>query len=159
MRATFSAYQTRLSLEHNVLPDRTESYPGQEPRAEYPKVNRDPDVFGPDATGFNPNRPSPADGTPRYGLGFGVGTHQCFGLRVAVGNDGKGGAHVTLIRTCDLWVMSYAPRVFGLICAGQRGWTCGWSRLVALIWGGFAEFCSQICSQICGQRVQLMPSP
>jgi cytochrome P450 len=98
MRATFSAYQTRLSLEHNVLSDGTESYPGQEPRAEYPKVNRDPDVFGPDAMELNPNRPPPADGTRRYGLGFGVGTRQCFGLRVVVGNDGKGGAHVEPLR-------------------------------------------------------------
>jgi cytochrome P450 len=98
MRSPFSAYQTRLSLEHNVLSDGAEIYPGQELHVEYPKVNRDPDVFGPDAMGFNPNRPSPADGTPRYGLGFGVGTHQCYGLRVVVGNDGKGGAHVELLR-------------------------------------------------------------
>jgi hypothetical protein len=98
MRSPFSAYQTRLSLEHNVLSDGTEIYPGQELHVEYPKVNRDPDVFGPDAMGFNPNRPSPADGTPRYGLGFGVGTHQCYGLRVVVGNDGEGGAHVELLR-------------------------------------------------------------
>jgi hypothetical protein len=45
-----------------------------------------------------PEPATPADGTPRYGLGFGLGTHQCYGLRVVVGNDGKGGAHVMLLK-------------------------------------------------------------
>jgi hypothetical protein len=27
-----------------------------------------------------------------------------------------------------------------------------WLHLVALIWGGFATFCSQICSQVSDQR-------
>jgi hypothetical protein len=65
---------------------------------EWVKANRDTELFGPDAAGFNPNRQTPADGTPRYGVGFGVGAHQCYGLRVVVGNDGKGGAHVMLLK-------------------------------------------------------------
>jgi hypothetical protein len=70
----------------------------QELHLEWVAANRDPEVFGPDAAGFNPKRATPADGTPRYGLGFGLGTHQCYGLRVVVGNDGKGGAHVMLLK-------------------------------------------------------------
>ena len=98
MRATFSPYTTRLALEEDELSDGRKIHPGQELRIEYVKANRDTDVFGPDAMGFNPNRPTPANGTPRYGLGFGVGTHQCYGLRVVVGNDGQGGAHLELLR-------------------------------------------------------------
>jgi cytochrome P450 len=98
MRAPFSPYTTRLSLEENTLADGTRILPGQELHLEWVKANRDVDVFGPDAAGFNPNRPTPVDGTPRYGAGFGLGTHQCYGLRVVVGNDGSGGAHVELLR-------------------------------------------------------------
>jgi cytochrome P450 len=97
MRAPFSPYTTRLSLEENTLSDHTTIHPGQELHMEWVKANRDKGVFGEDADGFNPNRPSPADGTPRYGAGFGLGTHQCYGLRVVVGNDGTGGAHVELL--------------------------------------------------------------
>jgi len=60
-------------------------------RATLTTSNRDTEVFGEDANNFNPRRPEPANGFNRYGLGFGMGTHQCYGLRVVVGNDGKGG--------------------------------------------------------------------
>ncbi|WP_236787765.1 cytochrome P450 [Amycolatopsis sp. GM8] len=98
MRAPFSPYTTRLSLRENTLSDGTTILPGQELHMEWVKANRDKEIFGEDADGFNPNRATPADGTPRYGAGFGLGTHQCYGLRVVVGNDGKGGAHVELLR-------------------------------------------------------------
>jgi len=98
MRAPFAPYQTRLSLEQNTLSDGTTVYPNQELHIEYVLANRDAAVFGEDANEFNPNRPSPVDGTPRYGVGFGLGAHQCYGLRVVVGNDGKGGVHVELLR-------------------------------------------------------------
>jgi cytochrome P450 len=98
LRAPFSPYTTRLSLERNTLSDGTVIYPGQELHMEWVKANRDTEIFGPDAGGFNPDRATPADGTPRYGVGFGVGAHQCYGLRVVVGNDGKGGAHVMLLK-------------------------------------------------------------
>jgi cytochrome P450 len=98
MRAPFSPYTTRLSLEENILSDGSTIYPGQELHMEWVKANRDKEVFGEDADVYNPNRATPTDGTPRYGVGFGIGTHQCYGLRVVVGNDGKGGAHVELLR-------------------------------------------------------------
>jgi cytochrome P450 len=98
LRAPFSPYTTRLVLEDNELADGTKIHAGDELHMEYVKANRDTTIFGPDANGFNPNRPTPEGGTPRYGLGFGMGTHQCYGLRVVVGNDGNGGAHVELLR-------------------------------------------------------------
>jgi cytochrome P450 len=98
MRAPFSPYTTRLALTDNVLSDGTPIHAGQELHIEWVRANRDTEVFGEDANGFNPRRPEPKDGFNRYGLGFGMGTHQCYGLRVVVGNDGKGGAHVELLR-------------------------------------------------------------
>jgi cytochrome P450 len=98
LRAPFSPYTTRLVLEEGELSDGTKILPGQELHLEYVKANRDTEVFGADAAGFNPNRPDPTNGMPRYGLGFGIGTHQCYGLRVVVGNDGSGGAHLELLR-------------------------------------------------------------
>jgi cytochrome P450 len=57
-------------------------------------ANRDPDVFGPDADAFDPDRELPPT-VPRYGTSFGGGSHQCLGLRVVLGNDGIGShAHV-----------------------------------------------------------------
>jgi cytochrome P450 len=98
MRAPFAPYQTRLSLEENTLSDGTTVHPNQELHIEYVLANRDTAIFGEDANRFNPNRATPTDGTPRYGVGFGLGSHQCYGLRVVVGNDGNGGAHVELLR-------------------------------------------------------------
>lgn len=98
MRAPFAPYQTRRSLEENTLSDGTTVLPNQELHIEYVLANRDTELFGEDANTFNPRRQSPADGTPRYGVGFGLGAHQCYGLRVVVGNDGKGGVHVELLR-------------------------------------------------------------
>jgi hypothetical protein len=71
---------------------------GQEIHIERVAANRDPDVFGADAGAFNPHRPDPGLGQQRFGLGFGSGPHQCFGLRVVLGVDGSGGAHVRLLR-------------------------------------------------------------
>lgn len=98
MRAPFAPYQTRRSLEENTLSDGTRVHPNQELHIEYVLANRDTELFGDDANVFNPRRQSPGDGTPRYGVGFGLGAHQCYGLRVVVGNDGKGGVHVELLR-------------------------------------------------------------
>ncbi|GAA0607758.1 hypothetical protein GCM10009547_07100 [Sporichthya brevicatena] len=98
MRAPFSPYTTRLALTDNELSDGTKIHAGQELHIEWVRANRDTEVFGEDANRFNPRRPEPKNGVNRYGLGFGMGTHQCYGLRVVVGNDGKGGAHVELLR-------------------------------------------------------------
>jgi hypothetical protein len=98
MRAPFAPYQTRLSLEENTLSTGEKVLPNQELHIEYVVANREKHIFGADADSFNPHRPDPTDGSPRYGVGFGVGSHQCYGLRVVVGNDGAGGAHVELLR-------------------------------------------------------------
>lgn len=98
MRAPFAPYQTRLSLAEATLSTGEKIHPNQELHIEYVLANRDKEIFGPDADGFNPHRPTPTGGIPRYGVGFGVGAHQCYGLRVVVGNDGSGGAHVELLR-------------------------------------------------------------
>ena len=71
---------------------------GQEIHIERVAANRDKEIFGPDADGFNPRRGNPARGSQRFGIGFGSGAHQCFGLRVVLGIDGTGGAHVELLR-------------------------------------------------------------
>jgi cytochrome P450 len=47
-------------------------------------VNRDPDVFGPDAAEFDPHRVLP-DRVPAYGLSFGLGMHACIGQDLAAG--------------------------------------------------------------------------
>lgn len=64
------------------------------------KANCDPDVFGPDAERFDPDRNVP-EGIPRYGLAFGGGRHLCLGLPLAVGqrNIGTDGLALQLIRT------------------------------------------------------------
>jgi hypothetical protein len=98
MRAPFSPYTTRRSNTDAELSDGTRIHDGQELHIEWVRANRDTEVFGEDANDFNPRRPEPQNGFNRYGLGFGMGTHQCYGLRVVVGNDGKGGAHVELLR-------------------------------------------------------------
>jgi hypothetical protein len=54
-------------------------------------------VFGEDAALFNPRREIPR-GVPPYGVAFGSGAHMCIGLRVVLGNDGAGGAHVHVLR-------------------------------------------------------------
>ena len=70
---------------------------GQEVRIPVPLANRDPKVWGPDADEFNPHR-VPPEGMNRYGIAFGVGEHQCFGLRVVMGSDGTGGSHVRVLQ-------------------------------------------------------------
>jgi cytochrome P450 len=47
-------------------------------------ANRSPDLYGPDATEFDPDRQL-RDGIPRWGLSFGFGPHQCPGRSSAVG--------------------------------------------------------------------------
>ncbi len=47
-------------------------------------VNRDPEVFGPDATAFDPHREVPAGVAP-FGLSFAAGMHVCIGQDLAAG--------------------------------------------------------------------------
>ena len=53
-------------------------------------VNRDPDVFGPSAADFDPDRSLP-DGVAPYGLSFGYGMHACIGQDLAGGVVPTGG--------------------------------------------------------------------
>jgi cytochrome P450 len=97
LRGTFAPYTTRVAGEDGELggfPVRR----GQELHIEWPMANRDTTVFGEDAGEFNPRRSSPAGGVQRYGVGFGTGIHQCFGLRVVLGADGAGGSHVYILQ-------------------------------------------------------------
>jgi len=97
LRAPFSPYNTRMAGETCEVAG-YQVTKGQEIHIERVAANRDPAVFGHDANSFNPHRPNPGLGQQRYGLGFGSGPHQCFGLRVVLGIDGSGGAHVRLLR-------------------------------------------------------------
>ncbi|API58664.1 hypothetical protein BSL82_04520 [Tardibacter chloracetimidivorans] len=96
LRAPFVSYITRLATEDLEV----EGCPikaGDEIHGLIPRAGRDAAVFGPDAHIFNPRREVPK-GVNRYGLAFGGGPHQCLGLRVVLGNDGKGGSHIRLLQ-------------------------------------------------------------
>lgn len=97
LRAPFSPYNTRMAAEDCEVAGHQVSK-GQEIHIERVAANRDTTVFGPDAGAFNPHRPNPGIDQQRFGLGFGSGPHQCFGLRVVLGTEGTGGAHVRLLR-------------------------------------------------------------
>jgi cytochrome P450 len=60
-------------------------------------ANRDVAAFGPDAERFDPDRVVPA-GTYPYGVAFGSGPHMCYGLPLAIGNDGTDGNIVLILR-------------------------------------------------------------
>src|SRR4029077_14025827 len=86
----------RVALEDDVLSTGREIRTRQWVAGFAGAANRDPRVFGDDADSFNPER-SVAPGTPRYGFGFGGGSHQCLGLRVVLGTDGVG-SHAHMLR-------------------------------------------------------------
>lgn len=97
LRAPFSPYLTRTTLE-DITTDGGVIKKGQEIHVEYVAANRSAEVFGADANEYNPRRADPAGGIARYGVGFGTGTHQCYGMRVVLGTEGTGGAHVHMLR-------------------------------------------------------------
>jgi cytochrome P450 len=97
LRAPFSPYNTRMAADDCEVAG-YEVRQGQEIHIERVAANRDTTVFGADAGAFNPHRPNPGLEQQRFGLGFGSGPHQCFGLRVVLGIEGTGGAHVRLLR-------------------------------------------------------------
>ena len=55
-------------------------------------ANRDPEVFGPAAAEFDPQRNLP-EGVPLWGLSFGSGFHSCLGQELAGGVAPDGGNH------------------------------------------------------------------
>lgn len=97
LKGPFVSFQTRVAATDIEL-DGARVEKGQEIHNMLPLASRDPRVFGEDGDAFNPHRTVPA-GIPNYGLGFGTGPHQCLGLRVVLGNEGKGGSHLHLLRT------------------------------------------------------------
>ncbi|MCU1484667.1 MAG: cytochrome [Actinomycetia bacterium] len=98
LRAPFSPFTTRVAATDCEIAG-TELTKGQELHIEWVAANRDTSVFGDDANEFNPYRPSPTvSGLQRYGVGFGTGIHQCLGLRLVLGTEGKGGAHIGLLQ-------------------------------------------------------------
>jgi hypothetical protein len=99
LRAPFSPYTTRMAVTDGEIAGH-QITEGQELHIHYVAANRDTTHFGADAGEFNPDRPDPADRRmQRYGVGFGTGIHQCFGLRVVLGHEGIGGAHVQLLQS------------------------------------------------------------
>jgi cytochrome P450 len=96
LKAPYLSYMTRLAVEDGTI-EGQEVRQGQEVHIQIPKANRDPAVFGPDAATFNLRREIP-NGYRPYGVAFGSGPHQCYGLRVVMGNDGNNGSHVRLLQ-------------------------------------------------------------
>jgi cytochrome P450 len=97
LRSPFISYITREAIDDFVLPSGIEVHKGQQVYIQLPKTNRQADLFGDDPLEFNPLREI-AEGQYRYGLGFSTGPHQCLGLRMVLGNDGRGGSHIKLLR-------------------------------------------------------------
>jgi cytochrome P450 len=60
-------------------------------------ASADPDVFGPDAREFNPDREPPKK-LSRFGLAFGQGAHMCFGMPLVIGTGGVDGSLVYLLK-------------------------------------------------------------
>ena len=67
-----------------TLPDGHEAGEGEYVTVDLTKANRNPDLFGDDAEGFNPNRDTEGR-LPLHGLSFGNGPHVCLGKLLAVG--------------------------------------------------------------------------
>ncbi|AMK26540.1 cytochrome P450 (plasmid) [Sphingobium sp. SJ10-10] len=97
LKGPFVPYITRVASDEIPGPNGCPINAGDEIHAMLPTAGRDKTVFGEDADVFNPHRPKP-DGYDRYGFSFGAGAHQCMGLRVVLGNDGKSGSHIHLLQ-------------------------------------------------------------
>jgi cytochrome P450 len=96
LKAPFISYLVRRAGE-DIEVGGVPIHQGDEIHLEFPRANRDPELFGTDAAEFNPWRERAGD-LPRYGLGFGSGPHACLGLRVVLGNDGHSGSHVRFMQ-------------------------------------------------------------
>lgn len=74
----------RRALAPHRLSDGTEIEAGDQVIIELETANRDTDVFGSDASVFNPLRARPPGRNPS-GLSFGLGMHVCIGLNLVAG--------------------------------------------------------------------------
>jgi len=72
-----------------TLSDGTQVAPGDEVVIDLLAANRDPDVWGADADGFDPWRTAP-DRVPAWGLSLGSGMHHCIGGPLATGAELEG---------------------------------------------------------------------
>jgi len=78
-------------------------------------VNRDPEVWGPDAGAFNPHRTVP-EGANAWGLSFGAGAHACIGAELDGGMEILGGG----TRDDDHLYGTVAVMVTATLAAGGR---------------------------------------
>ena len=74
----------RRAIENLTLSDGTIIRAGERVDIDIESANRDPDVFGPTALDFDPDRSLPA-GVTRAGFSFGHGMHHCIGAELAAG--------------------------------------------------------------------------
>lgn len=74
----------RWALENIEMKSGTQITEGAKVVIDLLSVNRDREVFGPDAEEFNPHRSTP-EGIAPYGLSFGSGMHACIGQDLAAG--------------------------------------------------------------------------
>lgn len=92
------------------LSDGTELGIGDEVVIDLLAVNRDPAVWGPDASAFDPGR-TPPDRVPAWGLSLGSGMHHCIGAELAAGanleNDRLWGLVPTSV--CRMFELGCAP--------------------------------------------------
>lgn len=96
LRAPFVPFMLRMAARDTEIggcPVRR----GQEIHIPLQVANRDPAIWGSSSHKFDPCRVVPEE-QRRYGIAFGVGEHQCLGLRVVMGSDGTGGAHVRVLQ-------------------------------------------------------------
>jgi cytochrome P450 len=77
LRATFPAIQRHVVQDHTLRNGRRFRV-GDKVAIINDAVNRDSQVFGPDAHLFNPYR-TPPEGIHGYGLAFGIGQKSCIG--------------------------------------------------------------------------------
>ncbi len=85
-----SPVATRRPLSDVELSDGTFLPRGSRVVLDLEAANRDPDVFGPDAGTFDPDRRVP-EGVAPWGTSFGAGTHACIGAELDGGLEQAGG--------------------------------------------------------------------
>ena len=93
----------RICTDDILLASGVEIRSGQRVALDFRSANLDPDVFGADATSFNPYR-APRPPHKPWGLTFGTGPHTCIGRLVVTGIPGvtEGSAAMMLRRLFEV---------------------------------------------------------
>jgi len=86
-----SGWQFRVAARDCVLDTGRRIVRGERVGLHLIAANRDPEIFGPTADVFDPDR-QPLRQVPPYGLAYGDGPHMCIGRRLAAGQPGDIGA-------------------------------------------------------------------